>query len=208
MQKNKNKTKQNPQITEKIHQWVLSLKWSNDYLKTSSAMTLFLVKNPMGTFGEHFKFLESLRRDGIFKAKDNFWIKFWKFWFLKKKKKKSNWRTSLSPKVMYSLSSIGGGGPPEASGSHCCGSVSLQRRLLLALPVTWRTCPFLVNLHRAILLSFFIGSWFTPWATDSSSQGNVSSVGPGKLHSMWWVAASLGQPQLGYLGQWTSLGIK
>ena len=81
--KKKNKK---PQITEKIHQWILSLKWSNDYLKTSSV--LFLVKNPMGTFGEHFKFLEILRRDGIFKAKDNFWIKFWEFWFFKKRKKK------------------------------------------------------------------------------------------------------------------------
>ena len=61
-------------------------------------MTLFLVKNPTGTFGEHFKFLESLRRDGIFKAKDNFWIKFWKFWFLKKKKKKATGEHPLVPK--------------------------------------------------------------------------------------------------------------
>lgn len=31
------------------------IKW----LKISSAMTLLLVNNPMGTLGEHFKFLES-----------------------------------------------------------------------------------------------------------------------------------------------------
>lgn len=36
-------------------------------LKISSVMTLLLVKNPMGTFGEHFKF-KILRRDGVFKA--------------------------------------------------------------------------------------------------------------------------------------------
>lgn len=37
-------------------------------LKISSVMTLLLVKNPMGTFGEHFKFFKILRRDGVFKA--------------------------------------------------------------------------------------------------------------------------------------------
>lgn len=55
MQKQK-KQKKKPQIMEKIHQLVLSLKWSNGRLKIPSAMTL---KIPMGTFGEHFKFLES-----------------------------------------------------------------------------------------------------------------------------------------------------
>lgn len=182
---------------EKIHQLVLSLKWSNGRLKISSAMTLKIL---MGTFGEHFKFLESQEF-----SKRNTTFKFCKFDFLKKRKKKQQ------ANIPQSL----GDTPPtfhrkwrasRGLWDTCAGGLLARGGIPLALLVMRRTCLFRAHLHlcrvcsplvlfRRKLVSFMSHRFFLPRKCQWDLGSGIFCRG---------VTAGLGQPQPGWLGQSTT----
>lgn len=83
---------------------------------------------------------------------------------------------------------------------------SLWRTLLLALLVTWRTCLFLVRLHLCAVCSPLV--LFHRKLVSSMSHRFFLPRQCQARGTLWGVATRLGQPQAGWLGSCTGLGIK
>lgn len=87
-----------------------------------------------------------------------------------------------------------------------CELASLWKTLLLALLVTRRTCLFLVHLRLCAVCSPLV--LFHRKLVSSMSHRFFLPRHYQARGTLWGVATGLGQPQAGWLGSCTGLGIK